>query len=172
MANPEHLKILEKRAGPKQKRRQTTRDKHPCLFSFHSLMIIRCFRSTPALFLVVLILLIAAQMQAQEQVQAPKTEDCRNASTTSAMRACANASYEAAQRELDSAYQNLLRRLDSSQKQKLRVAQKAWLQYRDANAEFQASLAQGGTLAPLIRTTVLAEMTKARASELKNESLP
>lgn len=148
------------------------RDKHSYLLSFCSLMTIRRFRSTPALFLLVLILLIAAQMQAQEQVQVPQTEDCRNASTTSAMRACANASYEAAQRELDSAYQNLLQRLDSSQREKLRVAQRAWLQYRDANAQFQASLAQGGTLAPLIRTTVLAEMTKARASELKNENLP
>ena len=130
----------------------------------------RCLRSAPALVLAVLFLLITTRMQSQD-AQVPKTEDCRNASTTSAMRACANASYEAAQRELDSAYQNLLQQLDDSQRQKLRVAQRAWLQYRDANAQFQASLAQSGTLAPLIRTTVLAEMTNARASELRNPNI-
>ena len=132
----------------------------------------RNFRSKTSSVLVILSLLIASHAQGPEQVPASKTKDCQSAGTTSEMRECANASYEVAQRELDSAYQNLIAHLDSSQRLKLRVAQKAWLQYRDANAQFHFSLAQGGTLAPLIRTSVLTEMTQARASELKKASLP
>jgi uncharacterized protein YecT (DUF1311 family) len=98
--------------------------------------------------------------------------ECQNAATTSAMRACENARFDDAQRELGVAYQDLLMHLDGGQKQKLRVAQRAWIRFRDTNADFQASLAKGGTLAPLIRTATLTEMTKARTSELKKSTLP
>jgi len=88
------------------------------------------------------------------------------------MRACENRRYADAQGELDAAYQDLLRHLDETQRQKLRVAQRAWVRFRDTNAEFQASLAQGGTLGPLLKVGSLTEMTKARASELKKAALP
>jgi uncharacterized protein YecT (DUF1311 family) len=88
------------------------------------------------------------------------------------MRACENRRYADAQHELDTAYQDLLRHLDERQRQKLRVAERAWLRFRDTNAEFQASLAQGGTLGPLLKTGSLTEMTQARAMELKKAVLP
>ena len=84
------------------------------------------------------------------------------------MRACENERYEAAQRELNSAYQGLLQQLDSTKKLKLRQSQRAWLRFRDANAAFQASIVEGGTLAPLIKIASLTEMTNARAADLKN----
>ena len=116
---------------------------------------------------------LAAALHSQKDPAAGFTDnDCRQAVTTSAMRACEDARYETAQRELNSAYQSLLQHLDNSRKQKLHAAQRAWLQFRDANAEFQASLAQGGTLAPLLKITCMAEMTEARISELKKASLP
>lgn len=98
--------------------------------------------------------------------------DCQKAVTTSAMRACENTRYDAAQHELNTEYQSLLEHLDSGQKQKLRAAQRAWIRFRDTNAEFQSSLAQGGTLSPLIKIGTLTEMTSARASELKKATLP
>jgi uncharacterized protein YecT (DUF1311 family) len=70
------------------------------------------------------------------------------------------------------AYQALMRHLDRAQKQKLRTAQQAWLHFRDANADFQASMVEGGTLSPLIRVTSLAEMTKTRAEELSRGARP
>jgi uncharacterized protein YecT (DUF1311 family) len=93
--------------------------------------------------------------------------DCKGATTTSAMRACENARYEVAQHELNAAYQSLSQHLDSGQRQKLRVAQNAWIRFRDADTAFESSLAQGGTLAPMIRIGSLTEMTRARVSELK-----
>jgi|SRR5215469_16431728 len=98
--------------------------------------------------------------------------DCDNAVTTAAMHACEGKRYEAAQRELNSAYQALMGHLDAARKEKLRVAQRAWLRYRDANADFQASLTEGGTLAPLLKIGSLTEMTKARTAELKKEMTP
>jgi len=59
--------------------------------------------------------------------------------------------------------------LDNGQKEKLRLAQDAWLRFREANADFQASIAEGGTLAPLLKMSSLADMTGARAAELRKE---
>jgi uncharacterized protein YecT (DUF1311 family) len=97
---------------------------------------------------------------------------CENSVTTAAMRACEDSRYTMAQRELDTAYRSLLERLDGGQKQKLRLTQRAWLRFRDSNADFQASLVQGGTLAPLVRITVLTDMTTARTQELSKKTLP
>ena len=95
--------------------------------------------------------------------------DCKNAQTTADMRACENARYEKAEQELNMVYENLMQKLDSGQQEKLRVAQRAWLKFRDANADFMADAARGGTLEPLIRTSVLADMTAARAAELRKQ---
>ncbi len=99
-----------------------------------------------------------------------KGAGCRNETTTAAMRVCENARYQRAERELNAAYKDLMRQLDDGQREKLRLAQTTWLRFREANADFQADTARGGTLAPLIRISVLADMTAARAAELKKAS--
>ncbi|HYW38150.1 MAG TPA: lysozyme inhibitor LprI family protein [Terriglobales bacterium] len=95
--------------------------------------------------------------------------ECDHAVTTAAMRDCEASRYATAQRELDSAYRNLVKHLDDEQKRKLRITQRAWLRFREADADFQASLVRSGTLAPLVRTGSLTEMTKARTEELIEE---
>jgi uncharacterized protein YecT (DUF1311 family) len=98
---------------------------------------------------------------------ANQANGCENPSTTAAMRACENTRYETADRQLNQIYGRLMRDLDKNRQEKLRVAQRAWLQFRDANAEFLASAADGGTLAPLLKITALADMTEARTKELR-----
>ncbi len=93
--------------------------------------------------------------------------DCKNATTTAAMRVCENARFQRAEQELNAVYQDLVKQLDDGQREKLRLAESAWLRFREANADFQADAVRGGTLAPLIKVTVLADMTQARAAELK-----
>ena len=92
---------------------------------------------------------------------------CSSAMTTAAMRSCENARYEKAQKDLEATYGAVLKKLDSTGQAKLRAAQTAWLRFRQANADYAADAARGGTLAPLIQITVLADMTEARAAELK-----
>jgi uncharacterized protein YecT (DUF1311 family) len=138
----------------------------------HEVGIIQRMRIS-SLLPVVAVVFVSAGLLGQDTAPTNRADkECQNATTSSAMRACENRRYADAQRELDAAYQDLLRRLDEAQRQKLRVAQRAWLRFRDTNAEFQASLAQGGTLGPLLKTGSLAEMTQARALELKKAVLP
>lgn len=98
--------------------------------------------------------------------------DCGNATTTAAMRQCATERYAKAELELRAARAKLLDKLDQTGKAKFLAAQSAWVQFRRANAEFQADLVRGGTLSPLIQTTVMADMTEARVAELKKALEP
>jgi uncharacterized protein YecT (DUF1311 family) len=88
------------------------------------------------------------------------------------MRECASARYNKAEQELKAVRAKLALKLDDAGKAKLQTAQAAWVQFRKANAEFQADLARGGTLAPLIQITVMADMTEARVAELKKALQP
>ncbi len=98
--------------------------------------------------------------------------DCGNATTTAAMRECAGIRYNQAEQELKAVRTQLSQKLDETGKAKLQAAQSAWVQFRKANADFQADLARGGTLAPLIQITVMADMTEARVAELKKALKP
>jgi uncharacterized protein YecT (DUF1311 family) len=126
----------------------------------------------PSLRLVVFVCATVGLLAQTPKQPGQSAGECENAVTTAAMRTCEASRYETAQQELDLAYQGLMEHLDDGQKQKLRTSQRAWLRFRDANADFQASLVQGGTLAPLVRIGSLTEMTKARTEELKKEALP
>lgn len=138
----------------------------------HEVGIIQRMRIS-SLLPVVAVVFVSVGLLAQDAVPTHLAGNgCQNATTSSAMRACENRRYADAQRELDAAYQDVLRHLDEAQRQKLRVAQRAWLRFRDTNAEFQASLAQGGTLGLLLKTGSLTEMTQARTLELKKAVLP
>ncbi len=97
---------------------------------------------------------------------------CNSETTTAGMRNCENLRYEQAQKALDSVYALLMKQLDAGGKEKLHAAQSAWLQFRRADADFQAQVAEGGTLAPLIKITVMADLTEARTTELRKSLQP
>jgi uncharacterized protein YecT (DUF1311 family) len=97
---------------------------------------------------------------------------CSSETTTAGMRSCENNRYQRAEHALDAVYAELMKQLDAAGKEKLRTAQSAWLQFRQAETDFEAQVAEGGTLAPLIRITVMADMTEARAVELKKSLQP
>jgi uncharacterized protein YecT (DUF1311 family) len=97
---------------------------------------------------------------------------CSSETTTAGMRNCENLRYQRAEQALDWVYAKLMKRLDETGKDKLRTAQSAWLQFRQAEADFAADMARGGTLAPLIKITVMTDMTEARVVELKKSLQP
>ena len=98
--------------------------------------------------------------------------NCADATTTAQMETCANARYQAAAQGLADVLAQLNEKLDSIGRERLNKAQAAWMLFRDANADFMADVARGGTLAPVIRKTVLADMTEARTKELKKTMRP
>jgi uncharacterized protein YecT (DUF1311 family) len=109
-------------------------------------------------------------LMAHALAQAPENgTDCKEAITTAAMHACANERYQKADRELSTVYGELMKRLDKGRQEKLRLAQRAWLRFRDAHADFEGDYARGGTLAPVIKMSALADLTEARVAELRKE---
>ena len=92
---------------------------------------------------------------------------CKDAATTAAMRACENSRYESAEQALDEEYGRLMRQMSPSRQRRLSEAQRSWVAFRAANADFLASAAEGGSLAPLLKVTALADMTEARVTELR-----
>lgn len=92
---------------------------------------------------------------------------CDNAQSTAAMRECENGRFKRAEEGMNVAYRSLSAKLDQGGQAKLRAAQQAWIRYRDAEADYQADTARGGTLALLIATSVRADLTEARRGDLE-----
>jgi uncharacterized protein YecT (DUF1311 family) len=89
--------------------------------------------------------------------------------TTAGMREQASKVYKQADTKLNAVFNRLLAKIDDEvQKEKLRSAQRAWLKYRDANAEFESFFYDGGTIQPQICTNSLTTMTKNRTKELQH----
>jgi len=91
------------------------------------------------------------------------------AQTQSEMNAQARAEFERADAKLHKTYDALLARLpDAESKQKLEIAQRAWIAFRDAKASFTADQVRGGSAAPVVRYTSMTESTEQRVKQLEN----
>jgi uncharacterized protein YecT (DUF1311 family) len=70
---------------------------------------------------------------------------CENAVSDPDLRACASKEFTAADKRLNDVYSKLNKLLDPEGQRKLREAQRAWIKYRDANAEFSGDINRGGS---------------------------
>jgi len=86
------------------------------------------------------------------------------------MRECELERYKQADAAMTAAYEALMGQLDQTGKAKLRSAQRAWIKFRDAESDLQADAARGGTLAPVIRTSALADLTESRRDQLLRDT--
>jgi uncharacterized protein YecT (DUF1311 family) len=100
---------------------------------------------------------------------AQATPDCNSPQNTPEMRDCAGLDLKKADDELNAVYGKLLKTLDPEGQRRLKESQRAWIKFRDSDAEFRADLNRGGTMEPLARTTTKTELTAQRAKELKSE---
>jgi uncharacterized protein YecT (DUF1311 family) len=71
-------------------------------------------------------------------------------------------------KRLNTAYQQALKDADGKQREQLRVAQRLWVQYRDANCLYYA-LGEG-TIARVEVGYCMLELTKTRATELEGKT--
>ena len=72
--------------------------------------------------------------------------------------------------ELNRVYSELLAKLKGTDKNRLKEAQRAWIKFRDAEAEWlwsEAMYGQGGTLAPVIVSDVGRDFLKQRVCQLQ-----
>ena len=84
------------------------------------------------------------------------------------MNAGAAADFAKADKELNEVYAKVLGVLDDGSKEKLKKSQRAWVAYRDAEADFSADAeARGGSMWPMIHEGTRARLTKERVRSLK-----
>ena len=95
--------------------------------------------------------------------------DCANAVTTFEMKECENARLLKAEKVLNVTYKKLAARLDTTGKEKLAKAQKAWLASRDADSIFFSDYSRGGSMEGLEGLGIKASMTEIRVKELSEE---
>ena len=87
------------------------------------------------------------------------------------MNMCAAKKFKAADAGLNRVYNRLVSKLgdDADRLARLRTAEVSWLKYRDDNCEYEASAFEGGSMKPLIYSSCLERMTKARTAELRGQ---
>ena len=98
-----------------------------------------------------------------------KAEPCADAQTQTDMNICWGKEYKAADATLNQVYGQLMRKLDAADQAQLKQVEAAWLKYRDANCEFVADRYKGGTIRPMIEAMCLADTTRNRTVELRNQ---
>ncbi|WP_260961963.1 lysozyme inhibitor LprI family protein [Pseudomonas citri] len=96
-------------------------------------------------------------------------DDCANATTQGDMNQCAAQENKAADKELNSLYQQITARLKDNPetRQMLVKAQRAWISFRDAECSFSASGVEGGSVYPLIHNNCITAQTKIRIEAFK-----
>lgn len=84
------------------------------------------------------------------------------------MNAEAAAEFKKADKELNQVYVEVMGELDEGSKERLKVAQRAWVAFRDAEATFRADAeARGGSMWPLIHEGVRGRLTRERVKSLR-----
>ncbi|MBO0348405.1 DUF1311 domain-containing protein [Phormidium pseudopriestleyi FRX01] len=92
--------------------------------------------------------------------------NCNNPQTQSEMNACAGQRWQTSDRQLNQIYQGLIPQLSNTRRQQLVTAQRAWITFRDSECAFSSSLAEGGSMQPMLRSGCLGKLTDIRNAEL------
>ena len=76
--------------------------------------------------------------------------------------------FESADAELNKAYGKLTADMGADDLKDFRAAQRLWVQFRDAQAEYEAnSEARGGSMQPMLYDACRTKLTRARTAEFR-----
>ena len=92
---------------------------------------------------------------------------CRNVAVTIAMENCFDKAYKAADGGLNQMYSQISKVLQPDDLQRLKVAQRLWIQLRDATCTAESNLYNGGTASAPAYSACLEEVTRQRTADLK-----
>jgi uncharacterized protein YecT (DUF1311 family) len=92
---------------------------------------------------------------------------CRNVAVTLAMENCFDKAYKAADSGLNQTYSQISKVLQSDDLERLKVAQRLWIQFRDATCTAESDLYTGGTASAPAYSACLEEVTRQRTADLK-----
>lgn len=95
--------------------------------------------------------------------------NCGSVGNQNSMTLCAGQDHDAADRELNVIYGELLESISAPGQETLRRAQRKWIAYRDAQCAFASAGTQGGSVHPYVLLTCLAELTRMQTQMLKRQ---
>ncbi len=94
--------------------------------------------------------------------------DSARAQNQQEMNRQAEQEFNTADAEMTKVYKELVGNMSKQDLEELKAAQRLWIQFRDAQAKYEADVAaRGGSLFPTIYDERRAAITKARTAELK-----
>jgi uncharacterized protein YecT (DUF1311 family) len=92
---------------------------------------------------------------------------CRKPATTAEMTACTSEEWQAADSKLNAYYEKLLKGLDSSNGDNLRVAQQAWESYRKLDCNAERGLYDSGTAGSYNYNSCMETLATQRLADLR-----
>ena len=116
----------------------------------------------------VIAIMCMASLWTQPLRAEPKEENCEDRKSTADIVECLATQAAVWERRLNAAYQRLMDELPARRRDRLRSAQRLWLQFRDANCAYFASRA--GTIARVDAGQCALRLTSARAIELEESN--
>lgn len=79
--------------------------------------------------------------------------------------------FASADGELNRVYREITKRLSAAEKTKLVKAQRLWVQFRDAECDFESMGVDGGSAQPMIYSGCLESLTRERTKALRDVTL-
>lgn len=98
-----------------------------------------------------------------------RADDCDTTMAQQDMNRCADLAFQAADSELNDAYADAVafaRDIGGEAEDKLRIAQRAWVTFRDAACDAEAYPNEGGSMQPMVYSYCLARLTDQRRADL------
>ncbi len=92
---------------------------------------------------------------------------CRNVAVTLAMENCFDKAYKTADSGMNQMYSQISKVLQPDDMQRLKVAQRLWIQFRDATCTAESDLYNGGTASAPAWSACLEELTRQRTADLR-----
>ncbi len=93
--------------------------------------------------------------------------NCKSPQTTLDQNMCSSQEFQAADRKLNQLYQQLQPKINTKQKQRLIVAQRSWLKFRDETCDYEMGQFEGGSVAASTYGYCRARVTKERIKDLE-----
>ncbi|MEW7107574.1 lysozyme inhibitor LprI family protein [Acinetobacter baumannii] len=81
---------------------------------------------------------------------------------------CSSNVLNSANQKINSVYANYMKELNPTEKLQLKEAQRAWIQYKEKDCQFQSSPVLKGSLYPFVHNACLVEKTENRIKELQD----
>lgn len=95
-------------------------------------------------------------------------DPCRDPQTQADMTRCAGEDYARADRELNAVYAQVRAALPEAERERLKLAQRAWIASRDADCELEPYGVRGGSMEPMLMAACKADRTTQRTKWLKS----